>query len=73
MDEDILKLLREIELKLASGSDVPSACSSKYSNQGMFAAAYLSRLMGVDGGGSPAICLPGDGVNNRDKQRVAWS
>ena len=25
-DEDILKLLREIEVKLASGSDVPSAC-----------------------------------------------
>jgi len=27
-DEDILKLLREIEVKLASGSDVPSACRS---------------------------------------------
>ena len=27
-DEDILKLLREIELKLASGSDVPTACRS---------------------------------------------
>ena len=25
-DEDILKLLREIELNLASGSDVPRAC-----------------------------------------------
>ena len=25
-DEDILKLLREIEVKLANGSDVPSAC-----------------------------------------------
>ena len=25
-DEDILKLLREIELKLAEGSDVASAC-----------------------------------------------
>lgn len=25
-DEDILKLLREIELRLASGSDVPTAC-----------------------------------------------
>ena len=25
-NEDILKLLREIEVKLASGSDVPSAC-----------------------------------------------
>ena len=25
-DEDVLKLLREIELKLASGSDVQSAC-----------------------------------------------
>ncbi len=25
-DEDILKLLREIELKLAAGSDVQSAC-----------------------------------------------
>ena len=25
-DEDILKLLREIELRLASGSDVASAC-----------------------------------------------
>ena len=25
-DEDILKLLREIELKLANGSDVASAC-----------------------------------------------
>ena len=25
-DEDILKLLREIELNLASGNDVPSAC-----------------------------------------------
>ena len=25
-DEDCLKLLREIELKLASGSDVSSAC-----------------------------------------------
>ena len=25
-DEDILKLLREIELNLASGSDVPTAC-----------------------------------------------
>jgi putative transposase len=25
-DDDILKLLREIELKLASGSDVQSAC-----------------------------------------------
>lgn len=27
-DEDILKLLREIELHLASGSDVSSACRS---------------------------------------------
>ena len=27
-DEDILKLLREIELNLASGSDVPTACRS---------------------------------------------
>ncbi len=27
-DEDILKLLREIELKLASGNDVVSACRS---------------------------------------------
>ena len=27
-DEDILKLLREIELNLASGSDVPGACRS---------------------------------------------
>ena len=25
-DEDILKLLREIEVRLASGSDVTSAC-----------------------------------------------
>jgi putative transposase len=25
-DEDVLKLLREIELNLASGSDVPTAC-----------------------------------------------
>ena len=25
-DEDILKLLREIEVKLSAGSDVPSAC-----------------------------------------------
>ena len=25
-DEDVLKLLREIEVKLASGSDLPSAC-----------------------------------------------
>lgn len=27
-DEDVLKLLREIELKLAAGSDVASACRS---------------------------------------------
>jgi|GEM_PF-2183610 len=27
-DEDVLKLLREIEVKLVSGSDVPSACHS---------------------------------------------
>jgi len=27
-DEDVLKLLRKIEVKLASGSDVPSACRS---------------------------------------------
>ena len=27
-DEDILKLLREIELRLASGSDVSTACRS---------------------------------------------
>jgi transposase-like protein len=27
-DEDILKLLREIDLNLASGSDVPTACRS---------------------------------------------
>lgn len=27
-DDDILKLLREIELKLAAGSDVASACRS---------------------------------------------
>ena len=27
-DEDCLKLLREIELQLAAGSDVPSACRS---------------------------------------------
>ena len=27
-DEDILKLLREIEVKLANGSDVQSACRS---------------------------------------------
>ena len=27
-DEDILKLLREIEVRLASGSDVTSACRS---------------------------------------------
>ena len=26
--EDILKLLREIEVKLSNGSDVPSACRS---------------------------------------------
>jgi putative transposase len=25
-DEDVLKLLRELEMQLASGSDVPSAC-----------------------------------------------
>ena len=25
-DEDILKLVREIEVKLSTGSDVPSAC-----------------------------------------------
>ena len=25
-DEDVLKLLRETEVKLASGSDLPSAC-----------------------------------------------
>ncbi|MEM9048702.1 MAG: transposase [Pseudomonadota bacterium] len=28
MDEDILRLLREIELSLAAGSDVTSACRS---------------------------------------------
>ena len=27
-DEDVLKLLREIELKLAAGNDVASACRS---------------------------------------------
>ena len=27
-DEDILKLLREIEVNLSSGSDVPTACRS---------------------------------------------
>jgi len=27
-DEDILKLLREIEVKLSNGSDVQSACPS---------------------------------------------
>ena len=27
-DEDILKLLREIEVKLSAGSDVQSACRS---------------------------------------------
>ena len=27
-DQDILKLLREIEVKLAEGNDVPSSCRS---------------------------------------------
>jgi hypothetical protein len=32
-DEDILKLLREIEVKLASGIDVPSACRGQTKNK----------------------------------------
>ncbi len=37
-DEDVLKLLREIELNLASGSDVPTACRAA----GMSDATYYS-------------------------------
>lgn len=37
-DEDILKLLREIELKLAGGSDVQSACRAL----GVSEASYFS-------------------------------
>ena len=40
-DEDCLKLLREIEVQLASGSDVPSACRAV----GISHATYYSRHM----------------------------
>jgi len=35
-DEDILKLLREIELNLASGRDVPTACRSAGISDGTY-------------------------------------
>ena len=57
-DEDILKLLREIELKLAGGSDVQSACralgvseASYYSWRRRFggmARSQLSELRGLE-------------------------
>ncbi len=47
-DEDVLKLLREIEVKLASGSDVPSACRGV----GISEATYSSGASGSAGWGS---------------------
>ncbi len=44
-DEDILKLLREIELRLASGGDVVSACR-----------AVPAGSMRVNAGGRGAAC-----------------
>ena len=50
-DEDILKLLREIEVKLANGSDVQSACRSV----GVSDATYLQGAEAVRRDGKVAV------------------
>ena len=50
-DEDILKLLREIELKLANGSDVASACRGV----GISDATYYNWRKRFGGMGATAI------------------
>ena len=50
-DEDILKLLREIEVKLSTGSDVASACRGV----GISDATYYSRRKRVGGMGKSQL------------------
>ena len=50
-DEDILKLLREIEVKLANGSDVQSACRSV----GVSDATYYKRRKRFGGMGKSQL------------------
>ena len=51
-DEDILKLLREIELKLAAGSDVQSACRGV----GISEATYYNWRKRFRRDGEVAVC-----------------
>ncbi|MEL6571313.1 MAG: hypothetical protein AAFQ64_06635 [Pseudomonadota bacterium] len=46
-DEDVLRLLREIELSLASGSDVATACSFKRWT-GLTPKAFRDRALALD-------------------------
>ena len=50
-DEDILKLLREIELNLAAGNDVPTACRSV----GISDATYYNWRKRFGGMGRPQL------------------
>ena len=58
-DEDILKLLREIELKLANGSDVASACCGV----GISDATYITT--GVSGSAVGSVSVVGDAPVSR--------
>ena len=54
-DEDVLKLLREIELKLTGGKDVASACRSV----GISDATYYNwRIADIDGYTASAASAP---------------
>ena len=67
-DEDVLKLLREIELKLTAGSDVASACRSI----GISDATYYNWRKRFGGGRSQITEMKGlEKENSRLKQIVA--
>ena len=50
-EEDVLGLLRQIEIELASGSDVPTACR----NAGVSTATYYSWRKRYGGMGKPQL------------------
>ena len=66
-DEDILKLLREIELKLANGSDVASACRGVGYGPEFIAQAMQDWLAGV--GIKPIRIYPGSPWENGYNER----
>ena len=73
-DEDILKLLREIELKLAEGSDVQSACRGV----GVSDATYYNWRKRFGGMGHPrASCARSEtlrsGMNLESPWQSRWA